>query len=183
MLQYALMWLIRQRRDYGYSLKRRFEERMGGAWLLNIGQVYQTLQKLERAGMVVLVAGEGQEQYPARRLFELTTKGQRALDRWLQRPPARPRPLRDESLIRLLVLEAGRYADAVAQISELEQLCRKHLTRLSAQRSRLDGEQDGALLVRHLGLQAELLHAEAHLRWLDYCRQRLEQGTAAASAG
>jgi len=183
MLQYALMWLLRQRPDYGYSLKRRFEERLGGAWLLNIGQVYQTLQKLQRAGMVSPVAGEEQGQYPVRRLFELTAKGHRALERWLQRPPARPRPLRDESLIRLLVLEAGRHADAVAQISELEQLCRRHLTRLSAQRSRLGRDHDGALLVRHLGLEAELFHAEAHLRWLDYCRQRLEQSPAIADGG
>ncbi len=175
MLQYAILWLLHRERDYGYRLKRRFEERMGAVWPLNIGQVYQTLQKLERAGFVAEVRGAGQEHYPARRLFEITPKGLRSLERWLGRTPIRPRPVRDETLVRLLVIEEGRHSELVAKMDEQERHCRRHLTRLRERDvSPADGG-DGALLVRHLGQAAERLYAEAHLRWLEYSRARLEQ--------
>jgi DNA-binding PadR family transcriptional regulator len=111
MVRYALLGLLREERDYGYRLKRRFDERVGTLWHLNIGQVYQTLRALQRAGLVVEIDGEEtNEPYPGRRMFELTPKGQRVLERWLARPPVRPRPVRDETLIRLLVLEPERLA-------------------------------------------------------------------------
>ena len=52
MVRYALLGLLRERRDYGYHLKRRFDDRVGTAWHLNIGQVYQTLRALQKTGLV-----------------------------------------------------------------------------------------------------------------------------------
>jgi len=173
MLQYALLWLLHEQRDYGYRLKRRFEERMGDVWLLNIGQVYQTLQRLRRAGLVTVVDGATADQYPARRLFELSPKGERVLARWLRRPPARPRPVRDESMVRLLVVGAGRDGVTTAQIDEQEASFRRHLGRLRAQRARVPTGGNGCGRVRQLGLEAAVLHAEAHLKWLAHCRQHL----------
>jgi DNA-binding PadR family transcriptional regulator len=175
MLQYALLWLLHEQPDYGYHLKRRFEERMGGVWPLNIGQVYQTLQRLQRAGLVCPTHTPASDPCSARRLFELSAKGRRALDRWLRRPPLHPRPVRDENLVRLLVVGAGQVRDVVAQIEEQEASCRRHLSRLLAQKAR--ASNDPALPARHLGLEAERLHAEAHLKWLEYCRRSHEEAT------
>src|SRR5262245_12475926 len=107
MVRYALLGLLREHRDYGYHLERRSDERGGGVWHLNIGQVYQTLRALQRSGLVAAVDAVEADAQPARRLFELTPKGLRTLERWLQRPPTRPRPVRDEILIRLLLLESA----------------------------------------------------------------------------
>ena len=177
MLQYALLWLLHEQPDYGYRLKRRFEERMGGVWPLNIGQVYQTLQRLQRAGLVGPVHTPTSDPCSTRRLFELSAKGRRVLERWLRRPPMHPRPVRDENLVRLLLVAAGHARDVVAQIEEQETSCRRHLVRLLAQKARAGS--DPVLPARHLGLEAELLHAEAHLKWLEYCRRRLEEATPA----
>lgn len=175
MLQYALLGLLRDHPDYGYNLKRRFDERMGTVWNLNIGQVYQTLHALEEDGLVEHVgAAADPDQYPVRRLFRLTSKGERVLERWLERPPSRPRPVRDETLVRLLVLGTGRWERGTARLVEQEQLYRKHVTRLLAQTSRLPEDDAGPSLIRRLGLEAELLHAEAHLKWLAGCRRQLE---------
>jgi len=181
MVRYAILALLREQQDYGYQLKRRFDERVGAIWHLNIGQVYQTLRALERAGMVSAIeAAEtdhmADDQYPARRLYKLTSKGRRVLEQWLQRPPIRPRPVRDETLIRLLVLESGRRTEALARIAAQQNLYRRHLTRLLAQKRRMPGRANGtSLLVSHLGLEAALLHTEAHIKWLEHCRQRLEE--------
>src|SRR5262245_18554335 len=111
MIRYARLGLLQEQRDYGYHLKRRFDDRGGTVGHLNSGPGYQTLRALERSGMIVAVDGapeaQTDDQYPARRLYELTAKGKRVLEQWLQRPPHRPRPVRDETLIRLLVLEPG----------------------------------------------------------------------------
>jgi DNA-binding PadR family transcriptional regulator len=172
MFRYALLGLLREQRDYGYRLKRRFDERVGSLWHLNIGQVYQTLRALQRAGLVVEVDGEpSNEPYPGRRMFELTQKGQRMLERWLQRSPTRPRPVRDETLIRLLLLDGDRRDLALSRIAEQEQLYRRELTRLLSQKRRMprDGADESTL--SELGLEAGILHAEAQLRWLERCRE------------
>ncbi|HEV7733810.1 MAG TPA: PadR family transcriptional regulator [Candidatus Binatia bacterium] len=182
MVRYALLGLLREERDYGYRLKRRFDDRVGALWHLNIGQVYQTLRSLQRSGLVVEVDGEEtNEPYPGRRMFELTPKGQRVLERWLVRPPVRPRPVRDETLIRLLVLEPERREQAVARVVEQEHLYRRELTRLQAQKRKLQQADGTANLVGHFGVEAALLHTDAHLRWLEYCREYLERARAAST--
>ena len=174
MVRYALLGLLREHRDYGYQLKRRFDERVGSAWHLNIGQVYQTLRSLQRVGLVAEVE-RGAPQQPTRRLFELTPNGLKVLERWLQRSPIRPRPVRDETLIRLLVLEPTRRTEAVLRVAEQEHVYKRHIARLLAQKRRLATKISGPLLVRQLGIEGALLHTEAHLKWLEYCRQRLEK--------
>lgn len=173
MIRHALLGLLREQRDYGYHLKRRFDDRVGGVWHLNIGQVYQTLRSLQRAGLVAAIDTPDEEAQPARRLFELTPKGLRTLERWLQRPPTRPRPVRDEILIRLLLLESASPEEALARVAAQEHLYKRHLARLLAQKRRLGGPPDPSLLVGRLGLEAALLHTEAHLKWLEYCQQEL----------
>lgn len=175
MVRYALLGLLREHRDYGYHLKRRFDERVGGVWHLNIGQVYQTLRALQRAGLVAAVDTPDEDAQPARRLFELTSKGLRTLERWLQRPPTRPRPVRDEMLIRLLLLETASPEEALARVAAQEHLYKRHLARLLAEKRRLGGSLDRSLLVGRLGLEAALFHTEAHLKWLEFCRHRLHE--------
>ncbi len=186
MLQYALLGLLRTQPDYGYRLKRRFDAYLGSIWQLNIGQVYQTLHQLEAAGLVEEVDRGAEDDGTTRRRFAITSKGALLLDRWLRRPPLRPRPVRDESLVRLLVLEAGTSGDGAEALAQQELVYRRHLTRLEAIRHRLG--RDGATThVRRLALDAELLHTEAHLRWLDQCRAVLAPAIvdvpAAADAG
>jgi len=174
MVRYALLGLLREQRDYGYRLKRRFDERVGSLWHLNIGQVYQTLRALQRAGLVIEIDGEpSNEPYPGRRMFELTSKGHRMLERWLQRAPARPRPVRDETLIRMLLLEPDRRELALARLGEQEQLYRRELTRLLSQKRRLPRDGSELPSLSELGLEAGILHAEAQLRWLERCREWL----------
>jgi DNA-binding PadR family transcriptional regulator len=175
MVRYALLGLLREQRDYGYRLKLRFDERVGTAWHLNIGQVYQTLRALQRAKLVAEV-GEGTSdgQHPARRMFELTPKGARTLERWLQRPPVRLRPVRDEMLIRLLVVAPERRPEVIERLNEQELQYSRQLARLHAQQRRQPSNGDPEHVVRGLSLEAALLHTEAHLRWLAYCREYLE---------
>ena len=178
MVKYALLGLLREHPDHGYQLRKRFEQQMGRAWRLNNGQVYQTLQALTKGGLVVEIdvadAGDDRRALRPRRVFMLTPKGQKTLERWLQRQPARPRPARDETLIRLLILTPERHAEAIAQIERQLHVYRQHSTRLLAEHRRRPTTTDHGGLVRTLGLEASLLHTEAHIKWLE-CGLRLLQ--------
>src|SRR5262249_31446630 len=151
---FALLGLLREQRDYGYRLKRRFDERVGSLWQLNIGQVYQTLGAMKRAGLVAVTEDEQDcDPESARRLFELTPKGLKVLEAWLQKPPTRPRPIRDETLIRLLLLQPGRSDEALHRIAAQEHLYRKHHARLLSHKRRLSAKGNAQSAVERLGLE------------------------------
>lgn len=173
MVRYALLGLLRQEADYGYRLQRRFEAAVGTVWRLNIGQVYQTLRTLERSGLIVEVPGRGDSAPVARRLYELTPDGRRTLERWIRRQPARPRPGRDEILVRLLVLDSADPEAPLRNLESQEQVYKRHLGRLLAQKRRLLNVEGTQAVVAVFGIEAALLHTEAHLKWLAYCREAL----------
>ncbi len=183
-VRYALMGLLREQSDYGYHLKQRFDDRVGNAWRLNLGQVYQTLKSLEREGLIEQIADDEEplcdDPAASRREYRLTEKGGRFLERWLRRRPGKPRPLRDELLIRLLVLEPERQAEALERIDAQVGLYQRHLARLQTRKRRIGAVEAGAPLVAVLGLEAEIAHANAHLEWLEYCRLKMEAGAATA---
>ncbi len=89
-VQYAVLGLISARSAgiHGYQLKSEFDALYGEFWELNYGQMYRTLDRLERAGFI-----EGFDQLqtgrPNRKVFKITARGQRNLDRWLVHPPTR----------------------------------------------------------------------------------------------
>jgi DNA-binding PadR family transcriptional regulator len=180
MIDYALLGLLAKQRDHGYRLKRRFEDQMGPVWTLNVGQVYQTLHQLQARGLVAEVPDAAPPGRRRRRLFDVTPKGRRALERWLRRPPAAFRPARDETLVRLLVLQADRSSNASEQLRRQEDLHREVRRRLRLHATSLVGEGERA--VARLAIDAALLHVEAHLEWLGRCRRHLEEPTAPAFA-
>ncbi len=179
-VRYAIMGLLREQPDYGYRLKRRFEDRVGRVWRLNSGQVYQTLRTLESNSLIRRIGETNSAQLDddvaARREFELTERGQRTLKAWLQRKPSTPRPMRDELLIRLLLLEPHGVAEVVRTIDDQEDVYNKHLARLLASKRRVERSPGDAYAVASLGVEAAVLHTVAHLKWLAYCRQFLLEG-------
>src|ERR1700753_2816146 len=101
-VRHALLALLSEGPKYGLQLRHEFEERTGEVWPLNVGQVYTTLQRLERDG---LIASEGEEQGAAagpQKSFRLTTEGGAELDSWLRTPPDLSSPPRDELVIKVL---------------------------------------------------------------------------------
>jgi DNA-binding PadR family transcriptional regulator len=153
---------------HGYQVKSRFETMLGGAWEVNIGQVYTTLQRLERDGLVRAVGTRGDRGKLA---YELSDAGRAELDGWLAEPDSGPQQLRQEVYVKLLL--AARVANG-----QLPQLLtrqkRAYLQRLKdvaglEERARRDGRDDLALLLR-----GALLHTEADLKLIDDWTEEIE---------
>jgi PadR family transcriptional regulator AphA len=177
-LRYAILTLLQEHPDCGYRLKRRFDDRVGSVWHLNTGQVYQTLKSLADADLVKplddgTVPSDTSSKHNEMRSYELTPEGDDALEAWIQKPPTRPQPVRDETLVRLLLLRDGREAEGIARIRAQEHMYREHLTQLGGRKDEmLDQETDETAL---FGMEAAILHTSAHLKWLEYCRLRLQK--------
>jgi DNA-binding PadR family transcriptional regulator len=178
--RFAVLALLREQSDYGYRLKQRFEGLVGPAWKVNVGQIYQTLRALERRGQVAELRDGSREsasakRYPerTRRCFEITPKGTQALDRWLSRPATAIQPMRDEMVVRLLVL-GQRRADVFRKLLEArERSCRKHLDRLLVLRAKLSPIGGEAPLSPRLALEGQILQVSAYLDWLALCSTSL----------
>src|SRR6266849_6357557 len=157
-LKYGVMGLLAEEPLHGYEVKNRFESMLGGTWEVNIGQIYTTLQRLERDGLVQPVGERG------KLLYRLSPGCKKALDEWLGQPDAGPQQLHEDIYVKLLL--ATRIANGDLQ-GLLARQKRTYLQRLRdlnrlEERARRDGRIDLARLVR-----GALLHTEADLKWMD----------------
>jgi DNA-binding PadR family transcriptional regulator len=172
-IRYGLLALLETGPHYGYQLRNAFEHTTGATWPLNIGQVYTTLSRLERDGLVrPLPEGEG-----GQRPYEITDAGQAALARWFTTPVSRTDRPRDELVIKLALALTTPGVDvrAVAQTQRTATMrALQEYTRLKA------GPAEPADLSWRLVLDALIFQAEAEVRWLDHCEASLARHAPAA---
>jgi DNA-binding PadR family transcriptional regulator len=162
----GLLALLREGPRHGYQLKADFEAATGGVWPLNVGQVYTTLDRLERDGLVSVREAEAQKTYG------ITAAGSEALGQWWEAVPVDEPPPRDELMLKVLLAIEHGPAHALTVItrqrSALLALLQQH-RRAAPRRARNDVQALAAALVT----DALVVRAEADLRWLDLCESRL----------
>ena len=172
---HALLALLSEGPKYGLRLQSEFESRTGEVWPLNVGQVYTTLQRLERDGLVETDDGEGER---SQKRYRITSAGARELADWLRTPPDLVPPPRDELVIKVLVRSRSPGSTSTRSCrctagTSIEVMQR--YTRIKAAAA----EDDVRLA---LVADAELFRLEAIVRWLDAADVRLKQLPATAPA-
>ena len=115
-VRYGLLALLEEAPSHGYHLKTAFERRTGGNWALNIGQVYTTIQRLERDGLVEAVDGHATAA-DDRREYRITPTGRAQLGEWFDNPVVLEAPARDELTIKVLLAVAAGDIDVTALCS------------------------------------------------------------------
>jgi DNA-binding PadR family transcriptional regulator len=162
----GLLALLDDGPRHGYQLKSEFEAATGGVWPLNIGQVYTTLDRLERDG---LVEHDGDV---ARKVYRLTDDGEQALGAWWEAVGADNPPPRDELMLKVLMaIERG--PDHALEVVTGQRTAALSLLQQRRQASRRD--KDAGSLGATLVTDALMFRAEADLRWLDRCETRIEE--------
>jgi DNA-binding PadR family transcriptional regulator len=170
-VRHALLALLSEGPKYGLQLREEFEARTGEVWPLNVGQVYTTLQRLERDG---LVASDGSADEGPQKGFRITAAGEEELAGWLRTPPDLSSPPRDELVIKVLV--AARLPGV--DVHEVIQTHRRYLVQLMQQWTRIKEEDDGHDVALGLAVDAELFRLDSVTRWLDAADGRLRRAAA-----
>ena len=172
----GLLALLDEQPMYGAQLRAEFESRTGGTWPLNIGQVYTTLSRLERDGLVVQRGGPDDD---GRITYALTPAGHDEVVAWWATPVVRDTTPRDELVIKLAlaVTAPGVDVEQVVQTQRTASLkALRDLTRLKQQA--LENDRSGSSLERTelawvLVLENLIFAAEGEVRWLDHVEARL----------
>jgi DNA-binding PadR family transcriptional regulator len=161
--------LLEEGPKYGLQLRQEFEERTGEVWPLNVGQVYTTLQRLERDGLVE--SDDDADTAGPQKAFRITAEGEAELADWLRTPPDVSSPPRDELVIKVLV--AARLPGV--DVHEVIQTHRRHLVESMQQWTRVkaDSAPDDTSLA--LVVDAELYRLDSVIRWLDSADGRLRR--------
>jgi DNA-binding PadR family transcriptional regulator len=167
-VKHALLALLSEGPRYGLQLRQEFEHRTGEVWPLNVGQVYTTLQRLERDG---LVESDDESEAGPQKGYRITPEGRRELDAWLRTPPDLSAPPRDELVMKVLVA----FGVPGIDVHEVIQVHRRYGVQLMQQWTRLkeDAAEHEVGLV--LAIDAELYRLDAVVRWLDAADSRMRR--------
>jgi DNA-binding PadR family transcriptional regulator len=168
----ALLALLEQGPMYGYQLRAEFERRTGSTWPLNIGQVYTTLTRLERDGLVAEDGADGEGHV----VYRVTEAGRDEVATWFTTPVERTQPPRDELAIKLALAVTVPGVDVGSVIQQQRSATIAALqdyTRLK--RARPTNLEDPADMAWSLVLDSLVFAAEAEVRWLDHCEARLRR--------
>ena len=188
-IRHALLALLSEGPKYGLQLREEFEANTGQVWPLNVGQVYTTLQRLERDGLVAPLteqapaaapgpaAGAGGPPGAPQKGYQITVAGTVELTQWLQVPPDLSTPPRDDLVMKVLI--AARVSGT--DVHDVIQAHRRYLIQLMQEWTRLKEDAAGEAgpdLAFGLVVDAELFRLDAMARWLDAAEARLRRAAA-----
>ncbi|HCG03251.1 MAG TPA: PadR family transcriptional regulator [Chloroflexi bacterium] len=179
-IHHAVLALLADGPSYGYELKGRFEESVGPQWGdLNIGHLYQVLDRLERDRLVTkrVVA---QTERPDRVVYRLTRAGKTEVERWLETPFVR-HAYRDDLFLKLFAASRlGR--DTFTTVLDVQR--QAYVGELAALRELRERHRDDELVL--LLIEAAILHTQADLRVVELAERTAEKlvaGVAVEKAG
>lgn len=164
--QHALLGLLEDEPRHGYDLKRLWDQRFAHLQPLRFSQIYASLSRLERDGLIELVGAEP-GQGPDRKRYAITAQGAADLERWLAEPEAAQAPIRSTLFLKV-VLALASERDAGGYLEAQRAAHTERMRELLALR-------DGAGDVEEALLDFAVFHLEADLRWIDHTAGRLPQ--------
>ncbi|MBS1697959.1 MAG: PadR family transcriptional regulator [Actinobacteria bacterium] len=165
----SLLAILDQGPCYGHQLRAEFDRRTGSTWPLNVGQIYNTLERLERDGLVE--RGDADEQGHV--YWAATSEGSAEVARWLSHPIERGTGARDELAIKLVVAATLPGVDVAAVFLAQRTASGARLQELRDAAATVAGAGSPEELAGRLMTDALIFAAEAELRWLDHAEQRL----------
>lgn len=170
-VRHALLGLLEQHPRHGYDLHDAFEAMVGGEqnWDIKPAQVYTTLSRLEKAGLVVREAVE-QDGGPEKVIYNITDCGRQELGEWLIQP-VKMEHQRDEFFLKMMVSLISESESARRILYTQRTSLFQELHRWTAQKAGADPKTE---LAHILLMDQVIMHLEADLRWLEMVETRLD---------
>ncbi|WP_309128057.1 PadR family transcriptional regulator [Microbacterium sp.] len=177
-VRHSLLAILDQGPCYGYQLRTEFDRRTGSTWPLNVGQIYNTLERLERDGMVA----KGDVDVQGHVYYRITDAGRREVRDWLDAPVTPAPGTRDELTMKLALAATLPGVDAATILQRQHSASVARLEALTAaaadeRETSLDGRSPspGEALARQLVADSLVFRADAEVRWLEHVVSRLRE--------
>jgi DNA-binding PadR family transcriptional regulator len=167
----SLLAILDQGPCYGYQLRHEFDRRTGSTWPLNVGQIYNTLERLERDGLVQ----RGDTDERGHVYWRITDAGSAEVAQWLSSPVVRTPATRDELAIKLAVAATLPGVDVAGALQAQREASLRQLDALKSAihpGTAADGPEE---LAWSLVRDSMIFAAEAEVRWLDHAERLLAQ--------
>jgi DNA-binding PadR family transcriptional regulator len=167
-IKHAILGLLAGGPLHGYELKAAYEDDLVPATQLNYGQVYTTLERLGRDG---LLAHEvvSQSERPDKKVYALTRAGRKELKEWLATPSRLDLDLRNETFLKLMLARRLPDADPLEVLAVERRTCFERLHEVAQAKTR--AEKEGESMSARLLLDLAVLRLEAFLKWLEHCEE------------
>jgi DNA-binding PadR family transcriptional regulator len=175
-----LLAILNQGPCYGYQLRTEFDRRTGSTWPINVGQVYNTLDRLERDQLIRKTDTDPEQQNT---YFEITDAGRGEVANWLGSPVVRSTATRDELAIKLAIAVTLPGVDIATVIQIQRTATLQALQELTRTKNATDNPESAEELAWLLVVDSMIFAAEAEVRWLDHSETRLARAVAAGVAG
>lgn len=174
-VRFGILAMLDHRSMYGYDIRRELECELGPEWSVNYGQVYSTLERLVRDGLVVQSDTVSVGDAPDRKLYTVTPAGRDELGEWFLTPASAGETHRDELFAKLML---GRRSGI--DVADIMQVQRKGELRRIAELTALKESMDTAAdLSEVLRLDLMILRTEAVIRWLEIAESKIARAAGA----
>lgn len=179
----SLLAILDQGPCYGYQLRSEFDRRTGSTWPLNVGQIYNTLDRLERDGLVEKAESEDADTESSGQIYyRITDVGSAEVAGWLGSPVERSAATRDELAIKLAIAVTLPGVDIARVIQVQRTATLQNLQELTKTKNTSSDPETSEDMARMLVVDSLIFQAEAEVRWLDHSEARLKRASAAGFA-
>lgn len=170
-IRHAILALLDRRPMYGYELKQEFEMEVGRHWSLNFGQIYLTLESLEKQGLVKHKVVRGADA-PDRKVFKITATGRNNLADWFKGPVEPVKGLRDEFYVKFMLS----LTSPLVEVEDVVLAQKRFVLQKLHEYTNLKRQAEPTTqLTWIMLLDLALLRTEAEIRWLEMCEARLKK--------
>jgi DNA-binding PadR family transcriptional regulator len=171
--KHALLGLMLHRPAYPYDLAERLQGRLGPAWAINSGQLYQTIDRLRRDGLIERVGGKAEDR-DDRHVYAITESGVEEFERWFEGTTSGARLSRRPLLVKITLAGPERLKDTLEQIDAYELDCAARLKELARTQEAITVEgpkvrADHVLL--RVALSADIFQLEGELQWARHAHE------------
>jgi DNA-binding PadR family transcriptional regulator len=173
--KHALLGLLLHKPAYRYQLGDRLLKRLGPAWKINSGQLYQTIKKMQEDGLIERIDDAADDQ-DERHVFAITMAGADEFERWFEDGTGGARLLRRSLLVKITLAGPERLDSALTQIGIYEKECAARVKELSSEKDEipvagLQVRADDEML--RFALSGDVSYVEGELKWARFMRERV----------
>jgi DNA-binding PadR family transcriptional regulator len=163
--KHALLGLLLEGPSYPYQLADRLKERVGPAWSVGSGQIYNTIRQMEADGLIEPVGSNMTGHDKRRRFFSITDGGEREFEGWLEAISGAVRLHRRPELLKITLAGPERLSTALRHIDAYEESCTMRLNEFREARDLIPRQRtrvraDHVLLRLNLSIDISVLEGE-----------------------